>query len=254
MATNLYLCYPDAQLTASTITAPTAQDTSVSFSNTLSGDRQEIYKSDAQATSRNFDYDMGSGGDISPDYFIIARADLIRNADSADCTITLRGSASGGYTSPEDEALMLGSSTLFGPYAEDTILETTYSTDYRYWRLIVATTQSVVCQFSKLYFGNWLDLGRDPEYVSRIRKEWKGKNVRKLKRTVTLRWRGITEAKRIAFDEKVATKSDIHPLFLYDKGDNLLDGVKLLHVRMTSHVWDLQTYGTTLTASFEEVL
>lgn len=258
MATNLYLCFPDAQITASAITAPTAATVSTtddfSFSNTLSGNRQRHYRSDANATSSNYDYDLGSGNDISPDYFIISRADILSNSDSADPTITLRGSASGSYTSPEDEVLTLTTASLSGYYNEDVILETTFSTSYRYWRLIIATTESFQREFSKLYFGNWLNLGRDPIYPTRIEKEWVGGNVRKMRRVINLRYRDIADDKRIAFEQNIARNRDIHPIFLYDKGNKILKGGKLVHCSLLSHAWSFNAYGTDLDVTFEELI
>jgi hypothetical protein len=249
--TNLFFCYPHFPVNA-TITTSTAS-TGYSIDNTIAGERHEHYRRNADATSTNVDYDLGSGNNDRPDYFLVARADFLKRGDSSNPALSLRGSVNSGYTATEDLTLTVTDAELCGRYNEDVILETSYVNDYRYWRLNIATTATFTHEVSKIYFGNFFDLGRDPLYLSEYKLLKKDQNERKVKRVYKLIYDGITEAKRQAFTDTILKNADVYPVFIYDKNDIFLEGKKLLHCWITSHKWEVSYYKSTLTLELTEI-
>jgi hypothetical protein len=249
--TNLFFCYPHLPVNA-TITTSTAS-TGYSIDNTIAGERHEHYRRNADATSTNVDYDLGSGNNDRPDYFLVARADFIKRGDSSNPALSLRGSVNSGYTATEDLTLTVTDAELCGRYNEDVILETSYVNDYRYWRLNIATTATFTHEVSKIYFGNFFDLGRDPLYLSEYKLLKKDQNERKVKRVYKLIYDGITEAKRQAFTDTILKNADVYPVFIYDKNDIFLEGKKLLHCWITSHKWEVSYYKSKLTLELTEI-
>ena len=255
---NLKFCYADAQVRALTVTSPASDvvKTTDTFpiGNALSGARHRHYRTDAQVTSTDIDIDLGSTGQTNPDYFIIARADFLKRGDSSDPVFTLEGDDNSSFTSPETSALTVTSAQLKGPHNEDIIKETSFTTSYRYWRLNIASTATIQHEISKIYFGNWLDLGRDPSYAPQIEfGEWSHTRRRRA-RTISLFFRGITTANRLLFETKVVANKDVHPLFLYDPNDYLFDGLQLIHCELLSHGWTIRHGGSDLSVTLMELI
>lgn len=258
--TDFYICYADAQVSASVVSATSGYSgkstDDFSIGNALSGARSRHYRTSNSQTAHQIDFDMGSGVTINPDYCILARADILNNSDSGGTHgFTLRGDDNPAYSSVEEQTKTYSDNDLIGPNQEDAILElSAYSTDYRYWQVDIFSTASIQHHFSKLYFGNWLDLGRNPSYKPIIKFGEFHHVKRRRARTITLLWRGISDTNRMLFDSKVAKNADIHPLFLYDKNDNVLNGLKLIHCELLVHTWDYRDNNSDLNATFRELI
>lgn len=249
--TSVYFCYPDAQASA-TITTTTA-DTGYSSNNLRSGARHQHYKANAASTSLNIDFDLGVGNTANPDYFILARADFIRRADSGTPTLTFYADDNSSFTSPESASLSLTAGNSAGKYSEDCIKLPGFSTAYRYFRVNIATTSSIAQRLSKIYFGNWLDLGRDPLVYARTSFVKHADGFKRRIRVIDLQYRGITDAKRQEYLSAIGESIDIHPIFIYDASDLLLNGEKLFHCYIERQRWTTNHYSNDLDVSLVEL-
>lgn len=254
MATNLKLAFPDLNRSA-TLIAHTTENASHVAENALAGSRSKLFKTSTTVTTSQLDFDVGSGSTAQPDFLLLSRLDLIRSKDSADIAVSIEGDSSSGFgTSEVEQDASVSMTDLVGPNNRDWILSTSFASAYRYFRVKITTTQSVVHEWALVYFGNLFDFGRDPSYPAQIRRSARVRGARKPVFTFSFEWRGISNTKRSEFLD-VYQLRDFGPVFLYDPNDYVLEGDRLICAYITDvSITPTAVNESTIRATFEEVL
>lgn len=253
VASNLAIALPPDTY-AATLLAGTTADSSYPLTNLALGPRHLHYKASTTITVSQFDYDFGSA--ITPDFLIIARADLLRKSDSADCDVDFIGSASSSFTSPDTYSSTITTANLYGSANEDWIYLPTVTTPRRYWRVKITTTASFAHRFSKLYLGIALDPGRDPSFPRRLTRNMTNVRDRAAAHLFFFEWRGITDANRYTFNAQLGMFRDVKPVFLFTRTfHDTLDELRVLHCELSTVDAVTKVRGTNfLRLTFDEVI
>lgn len=254
MSDNLVICYPDFPFVGTELAAPTAA-TGYSSKDLYMGSRVSHFVASSAGTSSDFDFDLGSGAEATPDHVILARANLLRLRDSASTTVTIYGDDNSSFTSPVSDSTTFDVSDLVGPDAADFVWEPTGLTDQRYWRVRLGTTASFAHRLGKLYLGRWFHPGREPVAPLQLMSDYDSSH-RRGQNVFSITWRGVSTAKYESFCESIARYSETSPVFLYARSYNaILSGQTLIHARIVgvNHSAHSVT-GHSVTVSFMEVL
>lgn len=251
---NLLIGYSQIGFSSSSELSTPTMASGYSARNLYGGGRVETVRASAAATTSTWSWDHGAT--VQPEYIFLARADLLRRADSAATTWTVDGSSSSGFGTVDTKTGTFNLGDLKGPRSEDLISTFTYSSAYRYWRFKMTTTASVVHEYSKLFLGNWLDLGRDPLYPARFSVDPAVPMPRAAALTFDLAWTGISDATISSFVDKVLKYRDANPVILYDAGDLVFSGsVRVIHAIITDAEITAEWPGTNrLELGFREVI
>lgn len=254
MATNLLISTPGIEYRAD-IEAHTAEDSGHVAENAVNPARSTYYKRSATGAGTTLDFDLGSGNDESPDHAIFCRFDKIIGMDTGDPTFTVYGDDNNSFSSAQQfSTFNIVSADLAGPDGEDLIVEFSPSQSERYWRARIDTTNAVKHEFTFVRIGNFLDLGRDPEYGAELEFGRFTANERRAAYRLSLTWHGITDANAQAFINQVV-KTNGHPVFLYDQNDYLLNNKTLLCCFCSDHtVTATGANQNTITANFIEFI
>lgn len=253
MTSNLLMGYTDQQAWGSTLTAPAAA-TGYLAANIEGGSRSKHYKRATAGTTSIWEYDLYADQAIT--YIYIARADLVRLSDSAASTIALRGATSSAFTTGETVSHTFNIADLLGPKNEDFIYTFT-TTARRFWRITLTTTASFQHELSKILFGSFFDMGRDPIYEQLYQeRDWKpGRQERETQSRFNLTWRGVTQDTKKSLIWSPLWDMDVCPIFLYDPNDYILNGQKLLHCNIKSHrINAISTNNFEVQLEFEELI
>lgn len=239
-----------------TLTSGTT-DTGYVLENLLSGSRSDLWRTTTSQTAV-IHTDMGSGSTATPYYYYLARADLYYNAVKASTsgkTILESSSNDSSWSNQLTETWY----SLFGPRGEDYInVFGAGVSATRYWRVTLTTGDGATTSkhtLSKLMFGSYFDLGRDPEYGVMKRRAFKQPGARDQAFILNAQWRGITDAKRMELNDSILAYRDVSPIVLYETTDNLLQGFKLLHAWIVDcKVTPISLNSNEISMTFEECI
>lgn len=253
MATNLVILYPQIQFEGTLINDP--DDDGINLAaHTINGGRRDHYKNFSAVTTSQFDYLYP--GLISPDFYLYARADLIKDQDSGTVSVKLIGSASSTFSSPSTVSNTLSTANLYGPNSEDFLAFPVSPGSYRYWRGEIATTASFKHEFSKFWAGVAFDFGVDPYFPRRIQRTSTGLVNRRPQHNFTFKWSGITNEKREEFNEKINKFRDTNSVFLATRTyHDVLNEYRLIHCWIRDARWTAKVQSLNdLEIQFEEAL
>lgn len=226
MTTNLMIARAHIPFEGTALAAPTAAS-GYEAQAIGSGPRAQGFKSSASISSATWDYDLGSGVTAQPDHLIVCRANQL--ARHGTVTWTTTGSASAAFTSPNTKTGTFTTSSLLGPRSEDFVTTFTYSSAYRYWRITLSTSTSFVYEVSKIFFGAFLDLGREPLLEAPIARDVLRQKNREPAYSSRFVWDGLTATARQNFMTYVYKLRGIAPIALYDTADVLFQSHRVLH-------------------------
>lgn len=224
-------------------------------------------------------FDLGTGNSRTIDHLVIGGIKSL--VASSVNTIKVAGSNNGSTWVDQ-----LGTSSSFltrtrnGPYSDDVVFTATYNDDiagtlaaYRYFKLTIAKASGTAqFAFRKLYFGQAIDMGKEPDsYDLEVLTEgdadtWKyprGHTIMSKayypKHRITVEWDGVSDAKANEFFDKVIKDPYRSTVYLYtsDYDDPLYDN-KLMHCRVVADSCDVskdneRVNWNTVKAVFEEV-
>lgn len=254
MSINFNILYPYIPFQGTYI-AGTSAATGYEVNNAINGARNEHYKTAAANTATNLDFDFGS--DIEPDFWYIARADLLADVESTD--VTLQGSADDTFASTTDDTATLSTSNLFGPDGEDFLVYPISwggAASFRYWRFLIETSGSTVKEFSKINAGLAFNFGVDPIWPRIIRGVNTSPYARRPVQTFSLRFKAVTNAKRNEFMDSIYKYKDINSVFLATNYyHDLLNDKRLMNVFIRDARFTPQVQGLNdLEITFEEAI
>jgi hypothetical protein len=239
-------------LFATSLAAPTAM-TNYPVTNLYSSNRGAHFRRNAQGTSSTFDYDLSASYTMRPNFLIMARADILRISDSAAVAIEYSADDNSGFASPETDTLSLDSGDLVGRTEQDVYYALTPTVAERYHRVVITTTESSYHEISKMFFGNWIDLDREPLVKKRADYKRITGDQYHTRQEFMLDFKGITHQKRLEFYEQIDRHRHTKPLFILDTDDVILGGARLAQVRLTRVKYTSNFYKTDLSITLEEV-
>lgn len=263
--TSLLIGYPDIPLrSTSTTWIIGTEDSSFPLVNASSGSRYESVRSASTVGTAQIQFDLGASVTTTAEYLFVAGANL---SDSLGCQrmelVGWDGAAATGICGYD--STFQSAATLTGPRAEDFLSASGFndalgssipSAAYRYFRVWIGNGASnATWDFRKIMCGMFLDLGHEPIYPLMQERRVESEFWRDSAYTFTCTWRGITDAKRTSFLDKVAATRDYQQIVLYDSGNLFLNGFKTLHCKLTDfRITPIMVNNSTLECTFEEVL
>lgn len=230
------------------------------------GDRQEYFETESVVNSLVHSVALttdwfGSAGKM-PDSLVIARADILRRLDSADVNVYVQGSDVSDFDSADETTDTpwndsFGLDDLIGKRSEDYFGEVIATTERKYWRVTITTTDAVKHRLSKIYLCEKLYLGREPLETSAI--IYPTEQVvgnREQARSFRLDYIGIEQSVYEIFRKFMINFKGTNPIFLYSSTTTGIFGTeKLIHATIKSVTSNPRTLGKyDMTITLEEAI
>jgi hypothetical protein len=259
MATNLVILHPGRQIAAPVFVMPSIRATSTyPVVNVVMSDRNVIMKTGSEQQFM-MDFDMLTASAMRNDYLFIQRADLMaRAAQGTKIKMTQWASNSSDFgSSPERDHMKFSwDNNLVGPRDEDFIMETGSTASYRYYRVMSDPLPfDITWQVGAIYFGQWFDAGRDPDYNLAVSYDHNDSGERRARRTITLKWRNLEPSAKEEFQTYIDQYKNIAPVVLYDRNDYVFSGHKCIQCKVKNVNYNMLPLDKwNLTATFEEMI
>jgi hypothetical protein len=246
MTSTLLISYPHIPKATRIITTSGAYAEDLPVQNSILGKRHNVAALETAAASVIIDYDLGSGNTAAVDHVIIAKANHLQG--ETGITLTL----SGNSASRADPDLVtatfdldIDALTLTGPRGHDYLATVETTTAYRYWWANIAIASGTSkFPISKLYFGQFFDIGTDPasfEYATAQPGEndvefstgnvWIGRGT-EMRRVYKITWNLVTDANANLFDSTLMRDPGMDMVFLYATNTEILGGEQLVHCQL----------------------
>lgn len=245
MTSPLLIAYPDIPYYAAGITSTIATDDWMPHYNLYRGERYQHARFASTSSDREIKFTMNDGEESSLSYAILARADLLL---TQGITQLLIASSSNDTTYTNRIAYTPSTADLTGPRGQDIIRTTTETSAFKYWRTRLQAPSGVL-RFSKLYFGNMLDMGTPPdtydfELIEPTQRPFVADSsaahyvqMSQARYRLRVTWDGVSDAKKDQFVSKVVFQKQKKGFFLYTTAQHqMINNVGLLHVQLTSEL------------------
>lgn len=265
-ATTVYFSYPDIPDRAIEIVTQELYSDFRPVFNLFKGHRHHHAELENNASStRYIDFKLADDDLRTADHLIIARADLLINQGVTDITLQ-RSSDYSTWTTVASDTLSVANLT--GPKSEDRIITFTKTSAYRYWR-VYFTGGITKTRFSKLYLGNFYDIGTYPDFFNFTETDGgyldfiadsgaaHPVQIEDQKGVITITWNGVSDAKADDLMNGLEViRSNARGLFVYAPVQTqILKDDELYHVQLQSITKD-DLYGypnwNSITAIFKE--
>jgi len=144
-------------------TSASSENANFSHENLFYGGSTIYWERGTAGTSTNFDFTLPSGVTRKVEYVYLRN--VLPLLDLSNFSVELRGSTD-NFSSSDVLVLDTGNVTAAncGSYNEDYFFKGSISGAYRYWRVVLKTTSSVIARVSKIYFGELFSFTRSPVY------------------------------------------------------------------------------------------
>jgi len=258
---NLVILYPDYLFRGDAMTLPSSAS-GYDAENVITGSRQEFYRASSNVNRSSWPVDCSplENEERVPDYLYLGGLNLaIAKSDSASMSVYLKGSTDNMFsvsTFEQSEAdLTLGD--LYGRKPEDYVMEISGASQKRYWRGRIETGGSgsdFKHELRKMYFGQWWYPDCEPDVPKRLTVSLDGERAQR--RTLRLRWRGITNADLFTFTEKILKHRAYNPVVLYTRTwHSILNSERVFHCWITSFEHERSVHNrNNISVEFSEVL
>ena len=186
-----------------------------------------FWERETSDTQSRIEFDLGVGVTEIAQFLYVRGVELFQNISAGTSTLKLFGSNDNFASETELISIDLTSTTI-GTYGEDLIAyNSSILTSYRYFAVQIDSANSVKHILRKVFFGSFLDLGRDPSYpytaalkddprafVSDSGAIYKTSSGR---RGITFEfgWKGITDSVRNSLITTVQRYTNDSPILLY---------------------------------------
>lgn len=261
MATNLLIGYPQVVSGAGMAATPqVAAAAGCGPENLQGGGRGQTFKLGSAQVECNVVWDTGASNAYALDFFYVARVDLLKAQGST--RVRLESSAD-NVTYANHVGVSPQAATLYGPRGEDLIMTAEthpgsfpISTTCRYFRHYAAFGDPAgTWEHSKAWWGNWLDLGRDPIFPRQVALVPKAPGERAPRHAFAFTWRGISDAKRAEFLAALVAQAESGCVLYTRSYHPVLLNYRVLHCRLAA--WTLRRRakdGHEINATFEELI
>jgi hypothetical protein len=255
MASNFLIGIPRIPRDA-VVSCSRSSDSSYPFTNLFSGNKTDLFFTASAATGdTTFTFDLGSGNTALTNYIYIGRANLLQQ-DYVD-TITIKAGATSNYASATTIKTISSfiTASLYGPNGDDYIEKMANTASYRYWFVNYNSTSASKFIHSKLFFGEFLDIGRDPNAPATITRLKQGGANYRSSFTFQFSWEGIRYQDAVSIYLELYRTRRYTPIVIFtDTWHDLLMGSRVVFCRLT----DMQlpprvTDYCDVSATFEEM-
>ncbi len=283
MTSSFLISYPDVPAQSMYYSSTRGFNEDYPVENTFYGQRPNFAQLDTAFTGVTIYYDLGTGNSRTVDHFILGNVygAWVNGMTSA----LLKGSSDNStFNNQLGTTASFQTRTFSGPNSRDVIFTPTFNDDtagsitaYRYFSVTFGGANAGVPTFSnqtfpvsKIYFGAFFDMGKEPDYftveaVSDDVDTWRyprgnimmtsSSNAR---HRIVVEWDCVTDAKVQEFQSKILYNPVKNLVFLYTKTyTDPLFGKTLIHAKvLPESVSIIQTDQDvhTVSVTFEEVI
>ena len=263
MSTNLVILYPHYLLEGDKETFPSGA-AGFPSSNVVAGCRQDRFRTvSAAAPSASTIFDINitrlPDDEKSPDYIYIAGLRLSTDRENVNVSVEGYDTAafSGAVDSFSASDVTSADCAAFGRNAEDYVIEAGSVSPCNFWRVVIqnAGDSAAVLECRKIFLGQWLDLGTDPEVPVSFYINPEDKGKRQYRRVINLSWRGVSNVMLHKWQQKIVARA-YTPICLYARGwDAILNEEQLFYCQLrTSSYERLRHDMNRITAEFIECI
>ena len=236
MATNLLIGYPDIPLAATSITVSESTDSDTYPPEHLfGGNKTDVFRLPSAGTSPIvIRLDLPSGQTSTCNFAYIGSANLLKNAGVT--AVRLLGGSTTNIASGTTvlNITSFSSQTLYGPNSDDIIQKFTTSGSFRYWFIEYTTSASSKIPHSKFFFGNFFDIGIDPNNPATITRIKMGGVQRRPVYSFEITWNGVLYTKAIEMYLKFYKTKRYIPIIIFtDTWHDILMGNRVVFCRIT---------------------
>lgn len=144
----------------------------------------------------------------------------VTSDESGGTTITITGSASSSFTSPETYTANLDATSGEGDGIahRDYYAEPSFSSEYRYWKITISSPLPVYHNIGKIILGSAFNFNKDPELPVSV-KISQDMPQRAAGQKLQIKMRGVSNDDYFDFAEKIANKNNLIMSVLYPLED-----------------------------------
>lgn len=255
MASNFLIGIPTIARD-STVTCSRTADSLYPFANLFGGNKTDLfYLASAASGDTRLTFDLGSGNTSFMNYLYIGKANLLQQAYVDTITIKANSTNDYGTATTIKTLSSFTSQTLFGPNTEDYIEKLSNSSAYRYWFVNYNATSASKVPHAKLFFGKYLDVGRDPNAPATITRLKQGGATYRSNFSFKISWEGIEYSKAIEVYLNLYRTRRYRPLVIFtDTWHDILMGHRVIFCRLTEmQIPPRVTDYCDISATFEEL-
>lgn len=235
MPTNLLIGTCDIPVAAASTTVSAAVDPSYPVANLFVGNRTDVFRLNSNTSSPiRITFDLGSGFTKSANFFYIGNAGLLKNANVTG--IRLVGNSTNNIATGTTVLNISSLSTepLYGPDGNDLIRKFNTSAAFRYWFVEYITSAPSKIPHAKLFFGNYFDIGLDPNAPASISKIKQGGAQRRPTHEFEFSWEGTAYTKAVQMYLNLYRKKRFNPIILFtDTWHDILLSNRVFFCRVT---------------------
>lgn len=236
MATNLLIGTSDIPLAAQTTTVSATENILYPVENLFGGNRTDLFRLDADTASPvTISFDLGSGNDKTANFLYIGNAGLLKN--NKVTAVRLVGSATNsiGAGTTVLNVTSFNTQTFRGPEGNDFIQKFTTSSAFRYWFVEYTMSGASKIPHAKLFFGNYFDVGLDPNAPATIARIKQGGAQRRPTYSFDLTWQGVAYSKAVQMYLNFYRKKRYNPIIIFtDTWHDILMDNRVLFGRITT--------------------
>lgn len=235
MATNLLIANAGIPLDAATITVSSAVDSLYPVENLACGNKTDLFRLNADSASPIvITFDLGAGNTSTANYLYIGNAGLLKN--NKVTAIRLVGNSTNNIATGTTvlNITSFNSQTLYGPDSNDFVQIFATSAAYRYWFVEYTMSGASKIPHAKLFFGNYFDVGLDPNVPATIARIKQGGTQRRPTYSFEVGWNGVAYAKAIYMYLNFYRKKRFNPLIIFTESwHNMLMDNRVIFCRVT---------------------
>jgi hypothetical protein len=256
MPTNLLIGTCDIPLSAVSTTVSATANSLYPVENLFCGNKTDLFRLNADSASPiTITFDLGAGVTKSANFLYIGNAGLLKN--SKVTAIRLVGSATNsiGAGTTVLNITNFNNQTLYGPESNEFIQSFSTSAAFRYWFIEYTMSGASKIPHAKLFFGNYFDIGLDPNAPATIARIKQGGAQRRPTYSFDFSWIGVSYVKAVQMYLNLYRKRRFTPIIIFtDTWHDILMGNRVLFCRITNmSIPPRVTNYCDVTATFEEM-
>lgn len=234
MPTNLLIGTCDIPSRAVTATVSATADSLYPLTNLFGGNKTDYFRLNANSASPIIiTFDLGAGNTSTANFLYIGSARLLKNTGIT--AVRLVGNSTNNIATGTTvlNVTSFNTQTLYGPDEDDFIIKFTTSSAFRYWFVEYTMSAAGKVPHSKLFFGNFFDIGLDPNAPATIARVKQGGAQRRPTYSFDFSWNGVAYAKAVQMYLNFYRKKRFNPIILFsDTWHNVLMDNRVLFGRV----------------------
>lgn len=256
MPTNLLIASCDIPLSATSATASAATNPLYPVENLFGGNKTDLFRLNADTASPiTITLDLGVGNTKSANFLYIGNAGLLKNNSVTAVRLVGGSTSSIGAGTTVLNVTSFNTQTFRGPDGNDFISKFATSSAFRYWFIEYTTSAASKIPHAKAFFGNYFDVGLDPNAPATIARIKQGGAQRRPTYSFDLTWNGVSYSKAVQMYLNFYRKKRYNPVIIFtDTWHDILMDNRVLFGRITAMSMPPRvTDYCDVTATFEEM-